>query len=147
MLGQLKPPQGAKKGSKRVGRGPGSGHGKTAGKGHKGQKARSGAPIRPGFEGGQMPLQRRLPKRGFRNIFKRRYALVHIRDLNRFSAGEVVDVDALRKAGLVKKASDAVKIVGDGELSIALTVKAHAVTEAARKKIEAASGKVEKAPL
>jgi len=145
MLGQLKPPQGAKRRPKRVGRGPGSGHGKTACKGHKGQKARSGAPIRPGFEGGQMPLQRRLPKRGFRNIFKKRYALVHIRDLNRFSAGEVVDVEALLKAGLVKKAADAVKIVGDGELTIALTVRAHAVTEAARKKIEAASGKVEKA--
>ena len=145
MLGQLTPPPGAKKGPKRVGRGPGSGHGKTAGKGHKGQKARSGAPIRPGFEGGQMPLQRRLPKRGFRNIFKKRYALVHVKDLNRFSAGEVVDVDALRKAGLVKRAFDAVKIVADGELTIALTVKVHAVTEAARKKIEAASGKVEKA--
>jgi len=145
MLGQLKPPPGAKRGPKRIGRGPGSGHGKTACKGHKGQKARSGAPIRPGFEGGQMPLQRRLPKRGFRNIFKKRYALVHIRDLNRFPAGEVVDVEVLRKAGLVKKASDAVKIVGDGELTIALTVRAHACTEAARKKIEAASGKVEKA--
>ena len=145
MLGQLKPPRGAKRGQKRVGRGPGSGHGKTACKGHKGQKARSGAPIRPGFEGGQMPLQRRLPKRGFRNIFKKRYSLVHIRDLNRFPAGEVVDVEVLRKAGLVKKASDAVKIVGDGELTIALTVRAHAVTESARKKIEAASGKVEKA--
>jgi large subunit ribosomal protein L15 len=145
MLGELKPPPGAKRGPKRIGRGPGSGLGKTAGKGHKGQKARSGAPIRPGFEGGQMPLQRRLPKRGFRNIFKKYYALVHIRDLNRFSAGAVVDVEALRKAGLVKKAADAVKIVGDGELTIALTVRAHAVTEAARKKIEAASGKVEKA--
>jgi large subunit ribosomal protein L15 len=145
MLGELKPPPGAKRGPKRIGRGPGSGLGKTAGKGHKGQKARSGAPIRPGFEGGQMPLQRRLPKRGFRNIFKKYYALVHIRDLNRFAAGEVVDVEALRKAGLVKKAADAVKIVGDGELTIALTVRAHAVTEAARKKIEAASGKVEKA--
>jgi large subunit ribosomal protein L15 len=145
MLGQLKPPRGAKRRPKRVGRGPGSGHGKTACKGHKGQKARSGAPIRPGFEGGQMPLQRRLPKRGFRNIFKKRYALVHIRDLNRFPADGVVDVEALRKAGLIKKASDAVKIVGDGELTIALTVRAHAVTEAARKKIEAASGKVEKA--
>jgi large subunit ribosomal protein L15 len=144
MLGELKPSAGAKRRPKRIGRGPGSGLGKTAGKGHKGQKARSGAPIRPGFEGGQMPLQRRLPKRGFRNIFKKYYALVHIRDLNRFSAGEVVDVEALRKAGLVKKAADAVKIVGDGELTIALTVRAHAVTEAARKKIEAASGKEEK---
>lgn len=145
MLGKLTPPPGAKKGPKRVGRGPGSGHGKTSCKGHKGQKARSGPHIRPGFEGGQMPLQRRLPKRGFRNIFKKRYALVHIRDLNRFSAGEVVDLDALHKAGLVKKAPDGVKIVGDGDLQVALTVRAHAVTESARKKIEAASGKVEKA--
>ena len=145
MLGQLKPPRGAKKGPKRVGRGPGSGHGKTACKGSKGQKARSGPHIRPGFEGGQMPLQRRLPKRGFRNIFKKRYALVHIRDLNRFSPGEVVDVEALRKAGLIKKASDGVKIVGDGDLQVALTVRVHAFTESARKKIEAASGKVEEA--
>jgi large subunit ribosomal protein L15 len=145
MLGQLKPPHGAKKGPKRVGRGPGSGHGKTSCKGHKGQKARSGPHIRPGFEGGQMPLQRRLPKRGFTNIFKKRFALVHIRDLNRFPAGGVVDIEALRKAGLVKKAYDGVKIVGDGDLQVALTVRAHAVTESARKKIEAASGKVEKA--
>ena len=145
MIGQLKPPQGAKKGPKRVGRGPGSGHGKTSGKGHKGQKARSGPHIRPGFEGGQMPLQRRLPKRGFRNIFKKRFALVHIRDLGRFPAGAVVDVEALRTAGLVKKAPDGVKIVGDGDLQVALTVRAHAFTESARKKIEAASGKVEKA--
>jgi len=92
-----------------------------------------------------MPLQRRLPKRGFRNIFKKRYALVHIRDLNRFSPGEVVDVEALRKAGLIKKASDGVKIVGDGDLQVALTVRVHAFTESARKKIEAASGKVEEA--
>jgi large subunit ribosomal protein L15 len=144
MLGQLTPPGGAKRGPKRVGRGPGSGQGKTAGKGHKGQKARSGAPIRPGFEGGQMPLQRRLPKRGFRNIFKKRYALVHIRDLNRFAAGEVVDVEALRRAGLITKAPDGVKIVGDGDLQVALTIRAHAYTESARQKIEAASGKVEK---
>jgi len=145
MLGQLTPPRGAKKRPKRVGRGPGSGHGKTSCKGHKGQKARSGPHIRPGFEGGQMPLQRRLPKRGFTNIFKKRFALVHIRDLNRFPAGEVVDVEALRKAGLVKKAYDGVKIVGDGDLQVALTVRAHTCTESARKKIEAASGKVEKA--
>jgi large subunit ribosomal protein L15 len=145
MLGQLKPPHGAKKGPKRVGRGPGSGHGKTSCKGHKGQKARSGPHIRPGFEGGQMPLQRRLPKRGFTNIFKKRFALVHIRDLNRFPAGGVVDIEALRKAGLVKKAYDGVKIVGDGDITVALTIRAHAVTESARKKIEAASGKVEKA--
>ena len=145
MLGQLNPPPGARKRPQRVGRGPGSGRGKTAGKGHKGQKSRSGAHIPPGFEGGQMPLQRRLPKRGFRNIFKKRFALVHIRDLNRFSEGEVVDVEALRKAGLVKKLYDGVKILGDGELKVPLTVKAHKFTESARKKIEAVSGKVEMA--
>jgi large subunit ribosomal protein L15 len=145
MLGQLNPPPGARKRPQRVGRGPGSGRGKTAGKGHKGQKSRSGAHIPPGFEGGQMPLQRRLPKRGFRNIFKKRFALVNIRDLNRFSEGEVVDVEALRKAGLVKKLYDGVKILGDGELKVSLTVKAHKFTESARKKIEAASGKVEMA--
>jgi len=143
MLGQLKPPGGATKRVKRVGRGPGSGLGKTAGRGHKGQKSRSGAHISPGFEGGQMPLQRRLPKRGFRNIFKKRFALVHIKDLNRFSAGEVVDVEALQKARLVDKVYDGVKILGDGDLTIALTVRAHKFTESARKKIEAISGKVE----
>jgi large subunit ribosomal protein L15 len=143
MLGKLKPPRGARKGPKRVGRGPGSGHGKTACKGHKGQKARSGAPIRAGFEGGQMPLQRRLPKRGFRNIFKERFALVNVRDLNRFPAGAVVDTEALQKAGLVKRVYDGVKILGDGDLQVAVTVKAHKFTEAARKKIEAAAGKIE----
>ena len=143
MLGKLQPPRGAKKRPKRVGRGPGSGHGKTSCKGSKGQKARSGAPIRPGFEGGQMPLQRRLPKRGFRNIFKERFALVNVKDLNRFSAGAVVDIEALQKAGLVKKIYDGVKILGDGDLQVAVTVKAHKFTEAARKKIEAAAGKVE----
>ena len=143
MLVKLQPPRGAKKGPKRVGRGPGSGHGKTSCKGAKGQKARSGAPIRPGFEGGQMPLQRRLPKRGFRNIFKERFALVNVKDLNRFSAGAVVDIEALQKAGLVKKVYDGVKILGDGDLQVAVTVKAHKFTEAARKKIEAAAGKVE----
>jgi large subunit ribosomal protein L15 len=143
MLGQLKPPTGAIRGVKRVGRGPASGHGKTAGRGNKGQKSRSGAHISRGFEGGQMPLQRRLPKRGFRNIFKKRFALVHVRDLNRFSAGEVVDLEALQKAGLVEKVYDGVKILGDGDLTIALTVRAHKCTESARKKIEAASGKVE----
>ena len=145
MLGKLNPPPGARKRPQRVGRGPGSGRGKTAGKGHKGQKSRSGAHIAPGFEGGQMPLQRRLPKRGFKNIFKKRFALVHIRDLNRFSEGEVVDFEALRKAGLVKKLYDGVKILGDGELKVSLTVKAHKFTESARKKIESASGKVEMA--
>ena len=143
MLGKLQSPQGAKKRPKRVGRGPGSGHGKTSCKGAKGQKARSGAPIRAGFEGGQMPLQRRLPKRGFRNIFKERFALVNVKDLNRFAAGAVVDIEALQKAGLVKKVYDGVKILGDGDLQVAITVRAHKFTEAARKKIEAATGKVE----
>jgi large subunit ribosomal protein L15 len=145
MLGQLNPPRGARKRPQRVGRGPGSGHGKTAGRGNKGQRSRSGAHIPAGFEGGQMPLQRRLPKRGFRNIFKKRFALVHISDLNRFSKGDVVDVEALQKAGLVKKVYDGVKIVGDGELKVPLTIRAHKFTESARKKIEAASGKVEMA--
>lgn len=143
MLGQLTPSPGRRKRPKRVGRGPGSGHGKTACRGAKGQKARSGAGVSPGFEGGQMPLQRRLPKRGFRNIFKKRFVLVHIRDLNRFSEGEVVDVEALLQARLVKKVYDGVKIVGDGDLTVALTVRAHKFTESARRKIEAASGKVE----
>ncbi|MBW2039353.1 MAG: 50S ribosomal protein L15 [Deltaproteobacteria bacterium] len=143
MLGQLRPPSGARKRPKRVGRGPGSGHGKTAGRGTKGQKARSGADVPLGFEGGQMPLQRRLPKRGFRNIFKKRFALVHLRELNRFSEGEVVDVEALRQAGLVKKVYDGVKILGDGELKVALTVRVHKFTKSAQEKIEAASGKVE----
>ena len=145
MLGKLNPPPGARKKTQRLGRGPGSGHGKTAGKGHKGQKSRSGPHISPGFEGGQMPLQRRLPKRGFKNIFKKRFALVHISDLNRFSKDEVVDFEALRKAGLVKQLHDGVKILGDGELKVPLTVRAHKFTESARKKIEAASGKIEMA--
>ena len=144
MIGHLKPPAGARRRPKRVGRGPGSGHGKTAGKGHKGQRSRSGANIPRAFEGGQMPLQRRVPKRGFRNIFKKRFVLVHIKDLNRFSSGAVVDIEALQKAGLVKKVYDGVKIVGDGDLAVPLTVKAHMFTESARKKIEAASGKAEK---
>ncbi|UCC66113.1 MAG: 50S ribosomal protein L15 [Deltaproteobacteria bacterium] len=143
MLGQLRSPAGARKRPKRVGRGPGSGHGKTACRGTKGQKARSGAGVPPGFEGGQMPLQRRLPKRGFRNVFKKKFALVHIRDLNRFSDGEMVDVEALRQAGLIKKVYDGVKILGDGELNVALTVRAHKFTRSARQKIEAAAGKME----
>jgi len=143
MLNQLRPPSGARKRQKRVGRGPGSGHGKSACLGAKGQKSRSGGNIPIGFEGGQMPLQRRLPKRGFRNIFKKQFALIHIRDLNRFSEGDVINVDVLQKAGLIKKVHDGVKILGDGELKVALTVRAHKFTESARKKIEAASGKVE----
>ena len=135
---------GSTKVSKRVGRGHGSGQGKTAGKGHKGQKARSGASIRPGFEGGQMPLQRRVPKRGFNNIFATRYATVNVADLNsKFEDGAVVDTEALKAAGLVRKELDGVKVLGNGELSKKLTVKAAAFSASAKEKIEKAGGAAE----
>ena len=117
---------GATKEVKRVGRGHGSGNGKTAGKGHKGQNARSGGGVRPGFEGGQMPLQRRIPKRGFNNIFATEYAIVNVSDLAVFEAGAVVDAQALVESGLIKKVCDGVKVLGNGELNVALTVKAAA---------------------
>ena len=142
-LSNLKPAIGSTKNRKRIGRGPGSGTGKTAGKGHKGQKARSGGSVKAGFEGGQMPLQRRLPKRGFTPLHKKIYALVNLRDLELFEAGSVVDLEALGKAGLVKKLCDGVKILGDGEFSKALTVKAHKFSKSAVEKIEAAGGKAE----
>ena len=128
---------------KRIGRGQGSGQGKTAGKGHKGQKARAGRGMRIGFEGGQMPLQRRVPKRGFVNIFATTYANVNVAALNVFEDGAEVDLDALKKAGLVKKAYDGVKVLGDGELTKKITVKAAAYSKAAKEKIEAAGGKAE----
>ena len=127
----------------RKGRGPGTGNGKTAGRGHKGQKARSGGGVRPGFEGGQMPLARRLPKRGFYNPFAKQYAVINVCDLERFEAGAVVDFAALKNAGLAKKEYDGVKVLGNGELSKNVTVKASKFTETARKKIEAAGGKAE----
>jgi len=143
-LSNLKPAIGSTKNRKRLGRGPGSGNGKTAGKGHKGQKARSGGGIAPGFEGGQMPLQRRLPKRGFTPLAKKVYALVNLRDLqNLFEAGSVVDLEALGKAGLVTKVYDGIKILADGDLDKALTVKAHKFSKSAQQKIEAAGGKAE----
>jgi len=142
-LGTLKPPEGSKTRKKRVGRGIGSGHGKTACRGTKGQRSRSGRGIPPGFEGGQMPLQRRLPKRGFTNIFKKRYALVNLRDLNRFEANSVVDVETLRKAGLVKKVHDGVKILGRGRITIPLTLRVHRVSKGAAEKIVAAQGRIE----
>jgi large subunit ribosomal protein L15 len=145
-LEDLRPAPGSTHPRKRLGRGPASGQGKTAGKGSKGQKARSGGGSRVGFEGGQMPLYRRLPKRGFLPYGGRtEYALVNVRDLAaRFPAGGVVDPDALVQAGLVKKsAREAVKVLGDGELGHALTVKAHKVSESARRKVEAAGGRVE----
>ncbi|MBI1960278.1 MAG: 50S ribosomal protein L15 [Candidatus Rokubacteria bacterium] len=145
-LEDLRPAPGSTKKRKRIGRGPGSGHGKTAGKGHKGQKARSGGGARPGFEGGQMPLYRRLPKRGFVPYGgKTEFAIVNLKDVvARFAAGSVVDPDSLLQARLIKKADrGAVKILGEGDVSHALTVRAHKISESARRKVEAAGGRVE----
>jgi large subunit ribosomal protein L15 len=139
-LSNLKPKKGARHAKKRVGRGPGSGHGKTAGRGEKGQKSRSGFSRQMGFEGGQMPLHRRLPKRGFTNIFKREYAVVNVSDLERFDSGATVDEAALRQAGLVKGQNDGVKVLGDGKLSKKLTVSATKFSASAKKQIEAAGG-------
>lgn len=143
-LHELQPAVGSVKDVKRIGRGHGSGQGKTAGKGHKGQKARSGGSIRPGFEGGQMPLQRRMPKRGFNNIFAKEFATVNVSELEkRFESGAVVDADALIESGAIKDAKDGVKILGNGELTKSLTVKAVKFTAAAQEKIEKAGGKAE----
>ena len=142
-LQELSPAPGSTHADKRIGRGHGSGQGKTAGKGHKGQKARAGRGMRIGFEGGQLPLQRRVPKRGFVNIFATTYANVNVAALNVFEDGAEVDIDALKKAGLVKKAYDGVKVLGDGELTKKITVKAAAYSKAAKEKIEAAGGKAE----
>ncbi len=142
-LNELSPAPGSVKKSFRVGRGNGSGAGKTAGKGHKGQKARSGGGVRPGFEGGQMPLQRRIPKRGFVNIFATRYEAINVDQLNRFEDGSVVDEAAIVGAGLVKNTRDGIKILGRGELTKKLTVKVAAFSEGAKSKIEAAGGKAE----
>ena len=142
-LHELKPAEGSRKGIKRVGRGVASGWGKTAGRGNKGHKARSGGQTSPGFEGGQMPMQRRLPKRGFANIFRKRIAIVNVRDLARFESGSVVDRAALLKAGLIKGDWDGVKLLGQGEITVPLTVKLALVSESAKTKIEAAGGKIE----
>jgi len=142
-LDRLQPPKGAIKRRKRVGRGPGSGHGKTSCRGHKGANARSGGGVLPGFEGGQMPLKRRLPKRGFHNIFKKRNVVLNIRDLVKFEQGSVVDMQAIITAGLTKSASPGIKLLGEGTISYPLTVKVHACSKTAREKIEAAGGKVE----
>jgi large subunit ribosomal protein L15 len=138
-LSNLKPKKGSRHAKKRVGRGPGSGHGKTAGRGENGQKSRSGYSRKLGFEGGQMPLQRRLPKRGFTNIFKTEYAVVNLADLDRFDEGATVNRDALKAAGLVK-GRHPVKILGTGELTKKLTVEAQKFSKTARTKIEAAGG-------
>lgn len=143
-LHELSPVDGSKKNVKRIGRGHGSGWGKTSGKGHKGQKARSGGSIRPGFEGGQMPLQRRVPKRGFNNIFRKKIVALNLKQLEtKFDNGAVVDVDALRNAGLVKNSFDGVKILGNGELTKSLTVKVDGFSAAAKEAIEKAGGKAE----
>lgn len=143
-LHELAPAQGSKKDVKRIGRGAASGQGKTAGKGHKGQKARAGRGMRPGFEGGQMPLQRRIPKRGFVNIFGKEFATVNVGQLEaKFEAGATVDAAALIAAGLIKKELDGVKILGSGELTKNLDVKVKAYSESAKSKIEAAGGKAE----
>jgi len=142
-LNELSPAGGSSKTAKRRGRGVGSGNGKTAGRGSKGYNSRSGGGVRPGFEGGQMPLQRRLPKRGFTNDFKKSVAVVNIRDLAKFDTGSVVDAAALAAAGLVKGRRDAVKLLGHGEIKYALDVKVNSVSRSAKEKIEAAGGKVE----
>lgn len=142
-LHELSPVEGSKKAPKRIGRGHGSGQGKTAGKGHKGQKARAGKGMRVGFEGGQMPLQRRIPKRGFNNIFAKDIVTVNVGTLNKFENGAVVDIAALVEAGIVKNSFDAVKVLSNGNLTKKLTVKVSAYSEAAKAKIEAAGGKAE----
>lgn len=140
---ELSPADGSRKTRKRVGRGPGSGHGKTSCRGHKGQKSRSGGGPRPGFEGGQMPLQRRLPKRGFTNIFKKRYNIINIKDLNRFEPNASLDAEALKEAGLVKKMGDGIKLLGNGEITFPVFMKVHKVSDSAKEKIEALGGTVE----
>lgn len=142
-LHELKPAKGSTHAPKRLGRGIGSGTGKTAGKGHKGQKARSGGGVRPGFEGGQIPLARRMPKRGFTNIFKKEYVVLNVRDLERFENDAVVNYETLFEMGLIKTIKDGVKILGTGELTKALTVKVDKVSQTAADKIVAAGGKVE----
>ena len=142
-ISELSPAPGSVKESKRKGRGIGTGNGKTAGRGHKGQKARSGGGVRVGFEGGQMPLARRVPKRGFNNIFAKPLEFVNVSELNKFDEGAVVDAQALLAAGILSKCPNGVKILGNGELTKKLTVNAAAFSEAAKQKIEAAGGKTE----
>ncbi len=142
-LNELSPAPGSVRDAKRIGRGHGSGQGKTAGKGHKGQKARSGHGMRPGFEGGQMPLQRRIPKRGFNNIFAAKAAVINVGALKAFEDGAVVDAAALKVAGIVKNIENGVKILGNGTVDKKLTVKVTAISASAKEKIEKAGGKAE----
>jgi large subunit ribosomal protein L15 len=141
-LNSLKPPAGSRKKRKRVGRGDGSGHGGTSCKGAKGQNARSGGGVRPGFEGGQMPLARRLPKRGFRNVFRKEIIAINIEQLKGFPAGSVIDEDSLIQAGFVKRKGDGIKILGKGDLDYPLSLRVSMVSRGARSKIEAAGGSI-----
>ena len=142
-LNELSPAKGSRKTPRRLGRGVATGRGKTAGRGTKGYNSRSGGGVRPGYEGGQMPLQRRLPKRGFTNIFRKRVATINIRDLARFEAGSMIDEAALVAAGLVKGRREAIKVLGQGDISHALDVKVNHISKKAQQKIEAAGGTVE----
>jgi large subunit ribosomal protein L15 len=142
-LSDLRPAEGAKRARKRIGRGESSGQGKTAGKGHKGLRARSGGGTKPGYEGGQMPLQRRLPKRGFTNVFRQKWAVVNVKELNRFEAGSVVDAELLRSEGLAKGPVVGIKLLGYGDVTRKLTVKVDRATKGAILKVQAAGGTVE----
>ena len=142
-LNELSPAKGSRSPRKRLGRGVGSGFGKTAGRGTKGLKSRSGGGVRPGFEGGQMPIHRRLPKRGFTNIFKKQFAEINIRDLSRFESGSLVDKGALIQVGLVRGRNDGIVLLGKGDINIPLTIKVNRISKGARAKIEGAGGTVE----
>ncbi|EFM11471.1 MULTISPECIES: 50S ribosomal protein L15 [Paenibacillus] len=142
-LHELQPAEGSRKERKRIGRGIGSGNGKTAGRGHKGQNARSGGGVRPGFEGGQNPLYRRVPKRGFNNRFRKEYAIVNIEELNSFAAGTEVTPEFLLEQGIVKNPLSGIKVLGNGEIKVQLTVKASKFSQSAVEKIQAAGGKTE----
>ncbi len=142
-LDSLRPAEGSLRKKKRVGRGPGSGHGKTACRGSKGQKSRSGAAIPPGFQGGQMPLYRQLPKRGFKNPFRKSFGVVNVSELAKLEYEGVIDIEVLKDKGLIKKRERYVKILGDGDLTKALQLKVHAVSRSAREKIEGAGGSIE----
>jgi len=142
-LNELSPAKGSRSARKRLGRGVGSGTGKTAGRGSKGLKSRSGGSVRPGFEGGQMPIHRRLPKRGFTNIFKKNFVEINVRDLARFESGSLVDKGALIQEGLVRGKNDGIVLLGKGDISIPLTIKVNRISKGAREKIEGAGGTVE----
>ena len=142
-INELSPAEGSRKKRKRVGRGPGSGHGKTCCRGHKGQRSRSGGGVRPGFEGGQMPLHRRLPKRGFTNIFRKEYNILNVEDLNRFEPNALLDAEVFKQAGLIKKMMDGIKLLGTGEITHPVVVRIQRISKAAKEKVETAGGKVE----